>query len=79
MTQKNLNARTAAHLAAKIAFPCHNPYARPMENQIQGPAWDLASEYESTDAVELETDLNQVMSICDEIEKLPGTMRRSSR
>lgn len=53
-----------------------------METQIQGPAWDLSSEYASTDAAELETDLEQVLSLCDAIEnlnsKLDGEERISS-
>ena len=41
-----------------------------MDNQIQGPAWDLASEYTATDAAELRADLDQVLSLCDAIEAL---------
>ena len=41
-----------------------------MDNQIQGPAWDLSSEYTATDAAELQADLDQVLRLCDAIEAL---------
>ncbi len=41
-----------------------------MDNQIQGPAWDLSTEYTSTDAAELKNDLKEVKRLCDAIEAL---------
>ena len=50
-----------------------------MENQIQGPAWDLSSEYASTNAAELEADLKEVMSLCAEIESRNGALAGDER
>ena len=50
-----------------------------MENEIQGPAWDLSNEYTSTDAAELEADLNQVLSICAAIEGLNEQLSGAER
>ena len=41
-----------------------------MQPITQGPAWDLDSEYTSTQAPELEADLNRVDELCDAIEQL---------
>ena len=41
-----------------------------MEPQVQGPAWQLASEYESTDAPEIDADLEVVDGIFDEMRVL---------
>lgn len=46
------------------------PMADLMESSNQGPAWDLSSEYTSTVAPELETDLAEATRLCDEIEAL---------
>lgn len=50
-----------------------------MDNQIQGPAWDLSSEYASPDAAELESDLREVMRLCDAIEVRNGELNGDDR
>ncbi len=50
-----------------------------MDNRIQGPAWDLTSEYASTDADELESDLQEVMTLCDAIAALNGQLEGDQR
>jgi len=41
-----------------------------MKTTVQGPAWDLSTEYASTEAPELETDLEKVEGLFGEIEAL---------
>jgi len=50
-----------------------------MNNSIQGPAWDLSTEYASTDAAGLEDDLSEVMRLCDAIEALNETLNGEDR
>jgi oligoendopeptidase F len=50
-----------------------------MTNQIQGPAWDLSSEYASTNAETLEADLDQVTALCNAIEALNRELDREDR
>lgn len=50
-----------------------------MNQQIQGPAWDLSSEYTSTDAAELEADLAKVTALCDAIEAKNGDLEGPER
>ena len=50
-----------------------------MENQVQGPAWDLSSEYTSTSSAELEDDLKEVMQLCASIELLNGKLQEEDR
>ncbi|MGD8831880.1 MAG: M3 family oligoendopeptidase [Pseudomonadales bacterium] len=54
-----------------LASPATPPQKdRTMEDRIEGPAWDLDSEYTGPTADELEADLSQVTSLCAEIEAL---------
>lgn len=50
-----------------------------MEIQVQGPAWDLGSEYAGPDAAELEADLEQVGVLCDTIEALNPRLESEDR
>jgi oligoendopeptidase F len=50
-----------------------------MEAQIQGPAWDLSSEYTATDAPELEADLAKASELFDAIEALNPDLEGDAR
>ena len=40
------------------------------DSEIQGPAWDLSTEYASPDAPELQRDLDRATALMDEMEAL---------
>lgn len=50
-----------------------------MDNPIQGPTWDLSSEYAGTDAQELEADLEKVLTLCDAIDALNDKLDGNDR
>lgn len=50
-----------------------------METPTQGPAWDLSSEYTGVNAAELEADLTEAASLCDEIAGLNPQLEGSDR
>ena len=50
-----------------------------MKEQIQGPAWDLSSEYTATDAPELEADLAKANELFEAIEALNPDLEGDAR
>jgi oligoendopeptidase F len=71
--RRSRRLRTSGVTSGRDFPPLATEKRSTMQAEIQGPAWDLGSEYASTTAPELEADLTRVTELFDGIEGLnPG-------